>query len=203
MDNELISYRYYHWGPLLYSTQVTDERCAKALAVCNKAKEPYNHQLAGHIEKEIELPALKIFNILRPYFKSYVRCGEETQLLTQIPLLEMKSAWVNYMRAGDFNPPHNHSDTLSFVLYLKVPDEVKKENEEFKRISQKSIGPGGVEFRIGVGHQRHLVPSLDSNEFFPKEGDLFIFPAHLEHWVYPFRAKGTRISISGNLGAKK
>ena len=198
MAKEVINYRYYHWGPLLYSTKVTPERLTKIIKICNKAEDSYAHNLAGHLKKELELPALKIFNILKPYFKSYVRCGGETQLLTQLPFLEMKSAWVNYMEAGDFNPPHNHSDVLSFVVFLKVPNELQKENKIFKG---KSIGPGGIDFRIALGRQQGI-HSIDSNKFFPEEGDMFIFPSHLEHWVYPFKSKVTRISISGNLGKK-
>ena len=33
----------------------------------------------------------------------------------------------------------------------------------------------------------------------PKTGDIFIFPASLKHYVYPFKSKVTRISVSGNL----
>tara|TARA_R110002110_G_scaffold292020_1_gene506137 strand:+ start:88 stop:717 length:630 start_codon:yes stop_codon:yes gene_type:complete len=200
MDNETINFRYYNWGPLLYSCRVSDDRCAQVLELCHKAKELYTHELAGHLTKEYKLPALKVSDILRPYFRSYAQCGEETQLLRQLPFLEMKSAWVNFMEAGDFNPPHNHSDTLSFVFFLKVPDELKKEHKEFLGTS---IGPGGIEFRIALapaGSKGEGVYSIDNNQFFPKEGDLFIFPSHLEHWVYPFKSKVTRISVSGNLG---
>ena len=35
--------------------------------------------------------------------------------------------------------------------------------------------------------------------FFPEEGDMFIFPAWLKHWVAPFKSKCTRISVSGNV----
>ena len=199
MDNEVISFRYYNWGPLLYSAKVIPERLTKVLNICNKAKDSYAHKLAGHIKKELELPALKIFNVLKPYFKSYIQCGEQTKIVTKLPVMTMQSAWVNYMEAGDFNPPHNHHDILSFVVFLKVPAELKKENEEFKG---RSIGPGGIEFRINViKKQGHF--SIDTHSFFPTEGDIFIFPAHLEHWVYPFKAKGTRISVSGNLRKKK
>tara|TARA_R110000824_G_scaffold89166_1_gene218839 strand:- start:150 stop:749 length:600 start_codon:yes stop_codon:yes gene_type:complete len=196
MDNEVINFRYYNWGPLLYSSRVTPDRVTKILEICNKAKKSYAHNLAGHLKKEVVLPALKIFNILNPYFGSYTRCGEETKILTNLPLLIMESAWVNYMEAGDFNPPHNHDGELSFVLFLKVPDKLKKENEEFKGTS---IGPGAIEFRVARSDAKR---SIDGHEFFPTEGDIFIFPSHLEHWVYPFKSKITRISVSGNLGKK-
>jgi hypothetical protein len=195
MENEVINYRYYHWGPLLYSAKVTPRRLTKVLNICNKAKDSYAHNLAGHLKKQLELPALKILNVLKPYFKSYIQCGEKTKIVTKLPVMTMERAWVNYMEAGDFNPPHNHDDILSFVVFLKVPAELKKENEEFKGTS---IGPGGIEFRINVvKKQGHF--SIDNHSFFPSEGEIFIFPAHLEHWVYPFKSKVTRISVSGNL----
>ena len=204
MDNEVISFRYYNWGPLLYSSKVTPDRVTKILEICNKAKKSYTHNLAGHLKKELELPALKIFNVLNPYFRSYARCGEETKILTNLPLLTMEAAWVNYMEAGDFNPPHNHDGELSFVLFLKVSDELKKENEEFKGTSialpPKFIGPGGIEFRAARSGFRR---SIDGHDFFPAEGDIFIFPSHLEHWVFPFKSKVTRISVSGNLDKVK
>ena len=201
MDTEVINYNYYNWGPFLYSSKITPERVTKILKICNKAKDSYAHNLAGHLNQELELPALEIFNILNPYFRSYVRCGEETKLLRDLPLMTMQSAWVNYMTAGDFNPPHNHDGALSFVLFLKVPDELKKENEEY---SGNSIGPGGIEFRTALLKEpKEYHYSIDSNQFFPIEGEIFIFPAHLEHWVYPFKSKVTRVSLSGNLVEKK
>jgi len=191
MDKEVISYRYYHWGPLLYSSKVTPKRVTKVLGICNKAKDSYTHNLAGHIKKELVLPALKIFNILKPYFLSYARVQTDDYALKPLPILKIESAWVNCMEKGEFNPPHSHDGILSFVLFLQIPDELKKEN---KKYNGTSMGPGSIEFRVP--------PLISNHSFFPKEGDLFIFPAHLEHWVYPFKAKGTRISVSGNLGEK-
>ena len=34
---------------------------------------------------------------------------------------------------------------------------------------------------------------------FPEEGDMFVFPAWLKHWVSPFKSNCTRISVSGNV----
>ena len=32
-----------------------------------------------------------------------------------------------------------------------------------------------------------------------EEGDMYVFPAWLKHWVYPFKTDCTRISVSGNV----
>jgi gentisate 1,2-dioxygenase len=41
--------------------------------------------------------------------------------------------------------------------------------------------------------------SITNNSFFPEEGDIFIFPAWLKHWVYPYRSDAIRVSVSGNI----
>ena len=35
--------------------------------------------------------------------------------------------------------------------------------------------------------------------YFPIEGDMFIFPAWLKHWVSPFNSDCVRVSVSGNV----
>ena len=41
--------------------------------------------------------------------------------------------------------------------------------------------------------------TITNNSFFPEEGEMFIFPAWLKHWVYPYKSDATRISVSGNI----
>ena len=41
---------------------------------------------------------------------------------------------------------------------------------------------------------------LQTQAHLPSVGDMFIFPAGLPHWVYPFvKTEGERVSISGNI----
>ena len=41
---------------------------------------------------------------------------------------------------------------------------------------------------------------LNTHAHLPSVGDMFIFPAQLPHWVYPFKTtEGERVSISGNI----
>ena len=44
---------------------------------------------------------------------------------------------LNYMKAGDFNPVHTHGGDYSFVLFLDVPKQLKKEQEKFEGTSVK------------------------------------------------------------------
>ena len=41
------------------------------------------------------------------------------------------------MKAGDFNPLHTHGGDYSFVVFLDVPKQLEKEQEEFKGTSAK------------------------------------------------------------------
>ena len=34
---------------------------------------------------------------------------------------------------------------------------------------------------------------------FPEEGDMFIFPAWVKHWVSPYKSDCVRVSVSGNI----
>jgi len=69
--------------------------------------------------------------------------------------------------------------------------ELKKEHEEYKG---KSCGPGGIQFIYGNGPR----DAITYMSFLPEEGDMFIFPAWLKHWVAPYKSDCTRITVSGN-----
>ena len=108
------------------------------------------------------------------------------------PHYVLSALWINYQKQNEFNPPHDHDGKLSFVIYLKIPEELKKENAAYKG---KSCGPGGIQFLYGDG-TRDCVTYMS---YFPEELDMFIFPAWLKHWVSPFKSDCTRISVSGNV----
>ena len=76
--------------------------------------------------------------------------------------------------------------------YLQIPDELKKENSEYVG---RSCGPGGIQFIYGNGPR----DCVTYQSFFPEEGDMYIFPAWLKHWVAPYKSDCTRISVSGNI----
>ena len=109
------------------------------------------------------------------------------------PDAKLISLWINYMKAGDFNPPHDHSGDLSFVIFPKIPPELLEENKKFTGTLQ---GPGGISFMWGDS-VNHMAISLVHQ--MPKENDIYIFPAGLRHWVFPFKSDVTRISVSGNI----
>ena len=66
------------------------------------------------------------------------------------------------------------------------------ETEAFKGTMR---GPGGITWTYGEGDRTciSVVHQL------PMTGDLYIFPASLKHYVFPFKSPGTRVSVSGNI----
>tara|TARA_R100001244_G_scaffold120489_2_gene90112 strand:- start:1267 stop:1770 length:504 start_codon:yes stop_codon:yes gene_type:complete len=104
------------------------------------------------------------------------------------------SLWINYQKAKEYNPPHNHSGDLSFVIYLQVPDELKKEYESTKGV-HNNVGPGVINFDFGI----ELPFSISRFFRMPEVRDIFIFPAWLVHYVHAFKSDVERISVSGNI----
>tara|TARA_B100000085_G_C18524023_1_gene504911 strand:- start:880 stop:1503 length:624 start_codon:yes stop_codon:yes gene_type:complete len=104
--------------------------------------------------------------------------------------------WINYMKSGDYNPPHAHRDCdISFVVYTDVPKELIEENSK-----NPVCGPGSVSYSIGTNFPTHFCPIFD---FFPKENSMFIFPSQLLHYVMPFKSDVIRTSIAGSIKLEK
>ena len=107
-------------------------------------------------------------------------------------LTQMKSCWVISQWEGEYNPIHIHTECqMSTVMYLKVP--------EFLPSTKPERDDDGCIMFIGAGHQNaRLTRNIIKHK--PKVGDFFIFPAHLQHCVYPFKTDGDfeRRSVSFN-----
>ena len=187
----------FNWGPCVTRMKITSDFQKLLLDEAKKNKEDYVSKLAGQIDHETGYSDASREKIV-PYvagtlglynqaYEAYTKKKFEKK-----PEYIMSALWINYQKANEFNPPHDHDGKLSFVIYLQIPEELKKENEEYKG---RSCGPGGIQFLYGDG-PRDAVTYMS---YFPQERDMFIFPAWLKHWVSPFRSNCTRISVSGNI----
>ena len=193
-----IAYQVLTWGPCVVKLKITDEFFKILTEECTaavKEENLYQHRLAGIIKKEYQL---KDLTRLQPYIDEFINVYDQIWdrwRNAQTPSKNkyiIKALWVNYQRQHEFNPPHDHSDDLSFVTYLKIPEEIKKEYLNYKG---KSSGPGGISFIYGEGNRQ----AITYQAYFPEEKDLFIFPAWLKHYVAPFQSDVERISVSGNI----
>jgi hypothetical protein len=155
----------------------------------------YSEHLAGHIERgaqvevePAELPARfrrSVLDLSADYVESQRRLGKCRPEPFELSFVD---AWVVSQREKDFNPVHRHGGQLSGIVYLKVP----------RQINRRNFPEGCLEFVYG----RSKPETFDFNgnrTVLPVVGDLYIFPAWLQHLVYPFYGRGERRSLSFNV----
>ena len=140
----------------------------------------HNTELAGKIAEE-----KLVDDLMTDDMKGlFVGCFQQYLKSIQKPWwgISLSTAWINEMRAGEYNPFHYHTSKitdlgLSSVLVLKTPDTY---GEEFSNPDDPSNGylefTGGNQDPIGISNwRRDLEP-----------GDFIVFPYTMLHGVYPF-----------------
>tara|TARA_E500000318_G_C3509697_1_gene191777 strand:+ start:176 stop:838 length:663 start_codon:yes stop_codon:yes gene_type:complete len=194
--SEKITISTFNWGPCVVRLKIKEEFRKLLLEEGKKNTEDYTDKLAGILDKETGY-SIESRNRLLPYLSQYIGVYDQAferyinKPYDKRPEYVLSALWINHQRPNDFNPPHDHDGKLSFVIYCSIPEEIKKENQAYKG---KSCGPGGIQFIYGNG-PRDCITYMS---FPPEEGDMFIFPAWLKHWVAPYKSDATRISVSGN-----
>ena len=189
-----IEANFYYLGPLLYRTKVFNEDLIKIFKLNQRSKKlDHRSRLAGHIKKEHTFEDLdKLRKILDPYLLSFNSVYQEWYG-DRIKPYKIESAWINSMVAGEYNPVHCHVNcNWSAVMFLKIPDKLKREQEKHVGTASK---PGSISFLAGPVVENYI----NFKTFTPQNGDLFIFPKNLYHFVEPFKSKGERISLAFNL----
>ena len=193
--NEGIQYNLHYWGPCVVKTKVDQETLDLLLSEGEASKEDASPELAGVLKKQFHYRNkrkfdqffVKIFNLY-----TYVYSTWKSTKKVKPPTFFLEKLWINFQGPNEFNPPHSHGGALSFVIFLKIPIELRAENQNYKGLS---AGPGGITFLYGDVEEY----CITAQSLFPEEGDMYIFPAWVKHWVYPFKSDCTRISVSGNV----
>ena len=205
-EEQKIGYNVFHWGPCVVQTKVPSETIERFLKEAEASNEDTTSTLAGILNREVNFRDKDKFQkFFERYFSLYnhaLGTWKDVAVSNPRPGMGVKPGappkyylsklWGNFQRPYDFNPPHSHGGALSFVIYIQIPEELRKENANYKG---QSAGPGGITFTYGDTEFN----SICHHSVFPEEGDMFIFPAWLKHWVYPFKSDCTRISVSGNI----
>ena len=195
-----VDYRYSHWGPYLFHAELPQYVIDRLLIDGKKSTRNWNPMLDGHLKGQFDYePETQdwFFNEMQPIIQAYRKGHCDYHALNNIKVdYTMTSLWINFMKAGDYTPPHIHSDDLSFVIFLDIPKELSQEQLNYKGIG---AAPGSLEFRYGEQSR----PAWVTNTYtaHPVTGDIYIFPSLLEHTVIPYKSDVTRISVSGNLNA--
>ena len=133
--------------------------------------------LKKSIDKEIEI-----------YLRKYLRLKTTVELKHQC-------SWVLIHKKGDFSPKHYHSNSwLSGIYYYKV-------NPNSGQLVFNNTPPFGWTCSLmDPVSEVEDFNLLNSHEYrvTPKEGDLFLFPSHLNHNSKPNQSDDDRICISLN-----
>jgi hypothetical protein len=167
--------------------------------------EKANKILVGHVEKEFNLVETKTYleNLLMPLFEGYEKnfhLSSEINVNVSPSKWCLDSAWINFQKKHEFNPVHKHSGIFSFVIWIQVPYTIEEEKQYFPELS-KNNKCGCFEFHYTniLGEiWCHTIPADKKYE-----NKIIIFPAGLNHSVFPFYSSDEyRITISGNIKLK-
>lgn len=156
----------------------------------------YNNALAGNLDLEFRLVNSEkyIGDLMSSVAQQYVTKYYEGLDPSKIYL---DTAWVNFQRKHEFNPPHNHGSLLSFVIWLQVPYSIEEERRARPQVPADKNFSGQFMFHYTnvVGELFHYNIPADKKY----NGLAMIFPGSLSHSVLPFYSSDEfRISVSGN-----
>ena len=160
----------------------------------------FNDGLAGQINEEYgydtrpqfidEFILKKIENPIIQYHLGKVKIIKE-------PKLALQNLWINLQKKHEFNPLHNHTAILSFIIFLKVPYNL---DDEMKVFPQASCEPMASKLSFIVFDSLGEISELNVPVDKSFENRMIMFPAKLQHLVYPFYTSDDyRITCSGNI----
>ena len=167
-------------------------------------KKSIKHDLVGNISSSFSLIDRgdwfyinTIMPLIKTYKEQFGNLGRKVPIATR-HAYHLNRWWVNYQKQNEFNPIHNHTGIYSFVIWMKIPYDCKKQNQ--KDIARLSNSPSIGQFQFkystilgnGASYEYDLSPHY--------EGTMLFFPSLLDHQVYPFYdCDEDRISVSGNI----
>ena len=176
--------------------------------IVDKNAESWGKNLAGQIDTEllVEHDILEQTGVMG-FFLGAVRqfvlmckCQQMPEVAEAVQreewLPQMLSCWIISQYPNEYNPAHLHTQCqISSVMYLKVPEMIPSRKEH------RAEDDGSILFFGNASRDIDLsVPQMVCQ---PNVGDFYVFGAHQQHAVYPYRcAEGQketeRRSISFN-----
>ena len=204
----------------ILATQLTDEDfrwIKKEVVKAKKIGVKKNKTLAGHIKEEYAMPGInQSFNNFllgnastHEVFKMY---NSRFNVNSENRPIYLDSFWVNYQKKYEFNPLHDHTGVYSFIIFVKIPYDLKKEENYFPEVAtpytEISLHPQGEQVQTSKLNFVNIDPNgqivtkaVPADKSF--EGKMFMFPSKQLHLVYPFYTSDDyRITVSGNIKVK-
>ena len=162
----------------------------------------FNNELAGEMREEYQYKDWPKFiddfilkQTITPVLDYYAK---KIKILSENKPYYLNSLWVNLQKKFEFNPIHDHSGIFSFIIFLKIPYDLKKEDKVFPKTSNQLSRTSKLSFLTQDydGEILDIVVPVDKSFI----GKMLMFPAKLKHLVYPFfTSDEERITVSGNI----
>ena len=160
----------------------------------------FNDGLAGQINEEYGYDTRPQFIdefILKKIEHPIIQYHLDKVKIIKEPKLALQNLWINLQKKHEFNPLHNHTGILSFIIFLKVPYNL---DDEMKVFPQASCEPMASKLSFIVFDSLGEISELNVPVDKSFENRMIMFPAKLNHLVYPFYTSDDyRITCSGNI----
>lgn len=204
-----------HFGPVIVkskiSTELSDILLNTAYKIRNdeklKKENDYRKNVGGHIteiysyknsftSKEEKIVDEELSWLASMYTKFADKKLERPDLVKEPKdIIIQKPIQVNFMKEAEWVPSHIHTGDISCVMFLKVPKEIDDENTTGEHAMYSKIPSAG---RIEFCYGEDIVYCRTAVKQTPMCGDIYFFPAKMQHMVYPFISKTERISVNLN-----
>ena len=208
------------WAQLVCCTEIPEDKLVKFYAISNEIVDEAATTEDNHGGGVIPLPwtisddkfvkydvRTYIMEMVENYMSTILNNGNVQNNLDDIIPggphtlwhTRIVDAWVVSQKENDYIPVHTHhnqkeSCKISGVLYLKVPEQIKRNNND---IAIKGGKDGQLVF-TGMGGVDPFSTTVQFNVP-PEAGWMYLFPSTLNHQVYPFKGAGERRGISFNI----
>jgi hypothetical protein len=202
----------YNFGPELMSLNIGMDLCNELLSIGRnellineKVKSISFNSSFKYSSENVSYFKDKIFVFINNYINEV---GNYRKLPNYNFKYHLEDLWINFQKTKDFNSPHFHSSDISFVIYVDIPEKIKSEVS-----IERGFKNGSISFMYGQNVKKNepnnnkflnvvnsFVSPITQISHLPSNGEMFIFPSYLTHYVSPFFSDGVeRISVAGNV----
>ena len=208
------------WAQLLCSTKIPDDMLLRFVEMSDEVLEESDGKGTDEVVPsswEVSVERFQKHGVLdytmqkiNDFLNTVLSNGNVKQMMdTEIPNgphsqwnSRIVHAWVVSQKENDYLPVHAHSEMvdgyqhskISAVMYLKVPEQMKRKPDE----ASIKMGKDGQIAFTGMGDaDPFMTTSLYNIQ--PEEGWFYLYPSTLNHQVYPFIGDGERRSLAFNI----
>ncbi len=144
-------------------------------------KQEFGSQLFINIESNL---FTSYFNFLFECSKLYISTASKGKL--KLNEQSIIGSWFVESKFSEAQKNHSHFEDITSIAYIEIPKDTSKEN-------------GHLIFNFNSLESQSYPRSVNEHEsFYPKEGDLIIFPSKLEHKTMPTHSPSRRVILSSN-----